>query len=210
MPWRTRSLLYEFINNRFERCWGYDFNEEKKKNLVVVLGTISSGWLKAWPSNAVWVQINAVRNVQAMAEDAAAAAAPEDSVGAEMRRAYAVMDAGNQAILNQSRLRHSNHQQLMSCLRQVNMHVQHAAKCRGKRPVFFFSWFAKFCEIPTQRRKVDVEYLENLENRGLKTTTCNFVISPYFLSNKRQAPWIIQKQMYRKSLFTHVFLSHFL
>ena len=49
----------------------------------------------------------------------------------EMRRAYAAIYSSNQSILSQSQLRNANYQQLMNCLKQVNVHVQQTAKCRG-------------------------------------------------------------------------------
>ena len=71
-------------------------------------------------------KINGIHNFLAVAEDARMLHNLN-----EMRRAYAAIYSSNQSILSQSQLRNANYQQLMNCLKQVNVHVQQTAKCRG-------------------------------------------------------------------------------
>ena len=71
-------------------------------------------------------QVSEVRNLFA---DAEAARLMGDT--AELRRCYAAMAGGNRDLAGQQGLRQSNYSQLMDCLRSVNLHVQHAASCRG-------------------------------------------------------------------------------
>jgi len=49
---------------------------------------------------------------------------------AEMRRKYVAIHTGNQLLLNNNQIRNANYQSLMNALKQVNLHVQHSAKCR--------------------------------------------------------------------------------
>ena len=78
-------------------------------------------------------QVSEVRNLFA---DAEAARLMGDT--AELRRCYAAMAGGNRDLAGQQGLRQSNYSQLMDCLRSVNLHVQHAASCRGT----YFSIFS--------------------------------------------------------------------
>ena len=50
---------------------------------------------------------------------------------AEMRRKYVAIHTGNQLLLNNNQIRNANYQSLMNALKQVNLHIQHSAKCRG-------------------------------------------------------------------------------
>lgn len=72
-------------------------------------------------------QVNELRNCYSESENARSM-----NDMAEMRRSYAVMQSGNQQLVDLQNIRDSNYCELMDRLRQINLHVQHSSSCRGK------------------------------------------------------------------------------
>ena len=72
-------------------------------------------------------QVNELRNCY---NDSEMARSMNDTV--EMRRLYAAILGGNQQLVDQQNIRDSNYVELMSRLKQINLHVQHSSSCRGE------------------------------------------------------------------------------
>lgn len=85
-------------------------------------------------------QVSVVRNLYA---DAEAARLLCDT--AEMRRYYASIAGENRQLAGQQGVRRANYTQLMDCLKRINLHVQHAARCRGMLiTIFYLNFYSIF------------------------------------------------------------------
>ena len=90
----------------------------------------------------------------------------------EARSIYAMIMAANEVVVQQSIIRDGNYKELMNCLKKVNVFIQNAAKCRGKKSFLLLIFQSLKRVVIRCTTKV-----ENLHNKILLCGLCQHLSS---------------------------------